>query len=719
MRRIIFICLLLSFSPYCVSAGQPAVTLGADGKSWTINTLSSVYKIQVHDNGSVNHVFFGDKKNEQHIYGYGMGPEVTVRGGYVTDIPMLEAVFPDQVRDIELTYDKGEVITIDGYPVLVIVQKDKHYPLSVTEYIRVIPEYDLLEKWIEIENTSKNKKDKPIIIENVQSGGIFLPKNEYELTHFSGQWGYEFQPKTTLLTQGVKTLQVRDFKSYGSSFFALRPVGDNQESHGEVWFGILHYSGNWRVDFDKKASGVVQVSGGINFWDQNINLKPGESFTGCKMNFGYTKEGMNGVTQSLTGYTKEKILPESFRNKIRPVTYNSWYVTGFGVNEENQVALAKIASDLGVELFIMDDGWFKGRNSDRAGLGDWIVDKVKFPDGLGPLIKQVNDLGMIFGLWIEPEMVNPESDLYRAHPEWVYNYPSRTRHHGRNQLMLNLAREDVYQYLFKCYSDLLRENNIGFIKIDHNKALTDAGDPTMKSDEQRAIRLKHIENLYRLVDELRKDFPDVWFENCSSGGGRIDLGIMSRMDFNWLSDNTDPVERTFIQYSYLGSFPANTMYGLVTEEDWHRQNPTLDFRFDVSMCGVLGLGGNIAAWNDDQKKIARQKIELYKEIRETVQFGRQYRLLSPYEGNRSILQFVDKGQTESVVFIYNLAEYPRNALSDTSRPTQVKLLGLDPQKNYRIEGLKGGFSGDYLMNVGFDFPLRGTYKSGIFRILAE
>ena len=697
-------------------AQQSPVTAGSDGKSWTLATRSFIYQIRVSDQGKVNMFYFGDKSQNPDMLRNPLGEEITVRGGYSATTPMLEAVFKDRVRDIELTYEGSEILTQDGYATLVIRQKDNYYPLAVTEYIRVLPEYDLLEKWVEIKNTGKKGN---IEIENAQSGTFFLPKNAYELTHLSGRWGYEYQMNVTKLTQGLKTIQTKDLRSYGSSFFAIRPEGEQEETCGEVWFGSLQYSGNWRMDFEKYAPGEVQVTGGINFWDQLLVLQPGKSFTTPKMMIGYTNRGMEGVSQNLASFTREKVLYPSHRAQVRPVLYNSWYATTFDVNEEHQLALAKIAKDLGVEVFVIDDGWFKGRINDKGGLGDWTVDKNKFPNGLQPMIEKINALGLDFGIWIEPEMVNPNSDLYRQHPDWVFHYPNRTRHETRNQLMLNLAREDVYQYLYSCFSTLLRENNIKFIKWDMNRGVTEPGFLSAPTDEQRAVRIKYIENLYRLFETLRAEFPEVWFENCAGGGGRVDLGMMARTDFCWASDNTDPVERTFIQYSFLNAFPSNSMISWVTQEDWHNQRHPLEFKFDVSLCGVLGVGYDITKWSDKEKEVAREKIALYKEIRETVHKGDHYRLISPYEHNRSVLQFVNKPKSESVVFVYNLAEYPDNAIPETKRSKKVKLRGLEPDASYRIEGMDGLYAGRLLMNIGVEFPLYGAFKSRIFKIVKQ
>ncbi|WP_029905070.1 alpha-galactosidase [Prevotella sp. 10(H)] len=709
--------LLITLLPLSFFAQNNSIEVGKDERSWNIYTKSSTYKLKVDRNNIVQVVYYGNKlEPDRDVKDWEYwGNEIPVRGGFVNSKSILEVIFPDGVRDIELEYKKYEITDIGGYKTIKITQQDKYYPLEVNSFIRILPEYDFIEKWIEVRNLGKKGSIK---IEKLSSGSIFLPDNAYELTHFSGIWGHEFTPQTTRLTQGTKTIEVKDFKSYGSSTFMIRPEKENDRYNGKVWFGTFTYSGNWRLDFDKSFYGKIQVTGGINFWDQEVYLKPLQSFTTPVMIYGYTEEGTNGVTQNLASYSREKLLPQTYRDKVRPVLYNSWYATAMDVNEEQQLALAREAKNMGVEMFVIDDGWFKGRIDEKSGLGDWTVDKNKFPNGLNSLIEKVNAMGLQFGLWIEPEMVNPNSDLYRAHPDWVFYFPNRTRHEGRNQLILNLAREDVYQYLYKSLNKVLKENNIKFIKWDMNRHMTDPGFASAPAEEQRAVRIKYVENLYRLVESLRKDFPEVWFENCSSGGGRIDLGMISRYDFNWVSDNTDPVDRIFIQDSYLTLFPANTMISWVTHEDWHKLNPSLEFKFDVCMAGVLGVGYDITKWNDAQKQVAKKKIEQYKEIREVIHKGKTYRIVSPFDENRSILQYVSVNQKEVVVFVYNLGEYPRQSVEENRRSKLTKLKGLLPDATYKIEDMNSTYTGKYLMEVGIYFPVGGAYNSHIYSIKA-
>lgn len=723
MTKTLISLLLIIF--FCVTntgayAGSDSSIISVSNpRGWLIKTKTSAYQLVLSGEGRLQQVYYGPvaqssfrQKNSRWING---ADEIPVRGTFPIKTPLLEVIFADHVRDAELKFADASIITIDGRQTLKITQRDTFYPLEVTSYIRVLPEYDILEKWVEVSNTGKKEV---IRIENLQSASVSLPPDAYTLVHMAGEWGREFQLRDTRLTEGVKTLQARDFKSFTNpNWFMVRPTGEDGDTSGPAWFGTLQYSGNWRIDFDKSFNGRLQIVGGINFWDTDWQLKPGQMLQSPKFITGYTQSGGEGASRELRTYIRKTILPGKWRDKPRPVLYNSWYATTFHVNEEQQLALARTAKEIGVELFVIDDGWFKGRNNDHAALGDWTVDSTKFPNGLGPMIKKINDMGMDFGIWIEPEMVNPNSDLYRAHPDWVFHFPHRTRHEGRNQLMLNLAREDVYQYLFTSFSALLSENNIKFIKWDHNRTLSEPGWPSAPAGEQREVRIRYIHNLYRLIDTLRSRFPDVMFEDCSSGGGRVDLGMLARMDQAWTSDDTDPVNRLFIQYGYLNAFPANTMVSWITHEDWYNIKPTLDYRFDVAMSGVLGIGFDITKWTAEEKKKATEKIALYKRIRPLVQGGTAYRIISPFRENKSALSYVSDDRSSAVVFCYNMARYLPGSTAASSESNSLKLQGLDPSASYSISTSGNTvYRGDFLMNIGLPWPVSGAYQSTILEI---
>lgn len=693
---------------------------------WAIQTKSSVYQLITNANKKLVPVFYGPRQEavrlQRNARWYDRIEEVPVRGGAATKTPALEVVYDDFVRDADLEYTSGEVVEIDGRQTLKTVLKDRFYPLQVASYIRVLPEYDILEKWMEVSNTAKKGT---IRIEKAFSGSLSLPADEYVLTQWTGTALNEFQRYESVLTPGLKVVENKAFKSNSAApWFMVRPKEAVGNEKGPVWFGSLHYSGNWQLIFDKTFAGGLQVLSGINFWDTEWNLKPGTSLQTPKLAVGFTTAGTAGASERLAAYVRNDVLPPAHRNALRPVLYNGWEAVYYNVDEQNQFALAQKAKDLGVELFVVDDGWFKGRTDGRSqsGLGNWEVDRTKFPAGLAPVIKKVHDLGMKFGLWVEPENVNMNSDVVKAHPDWIFQFPARAGNPYRK--ILNLANEKVYAHLLETFTRLLKENEIDFIKWDQNNFLSEPGWAGAPQDLQREVRIRHTANVYRLVEELRKRFPAVLFESCASGGGRVDLGMLSRMDQTWLSDNTDPVDRLFIQDGYLDAMPANSMVSWVTSTTRH-QPVSLDYRFDVSMSGVLGIGPDIRKWTDAEAAVAKKKIALYKEIRPLVQQGVLHKLVSPFGANRAALQYNSKDSTAGVLFCYNMAEYLAGSQLMERTPKILKLEGLRPEKQYRLQ--KAGdasdkgtvYPGGFLMSLGIDWPLKASFQSVIFTIKEE
>lgn len=722
MKRQLCVCVLLLFCVFSLSHAA-VIEETQNPKGWMIQTNLSTYQIAIANDGVVIPVYYGPTADyaAMNYVQVRVNPkvgstirEVPYRGGFIEQIPAVEVVYPDHTRDVKLVYHDSTILEEEGQPTLRIDLKDPEYNLRLSSFIRVFPELDVLEKWLVLSNVGEES----ILIENAQSGSVILPKDEYDLFHLSGTWGREFMLQRTRLTPGVKTIQVRDFGMHNNPpWFAVVQTNNISETNGFVWFGNLAWSGNWRLDFEKKLAGEVQIIGGINFWDTQWTLGSSETFTTPKMIFGFANNGLGGASQRSHDYVRQHVLRDAFKDKLRPVLYNSWYATTFNVNEEQQLELARIAKEIGVELFVIDDGWFHGRNDDHAGLGDWWVDKKKFPNGLQPMIGKINDMGLDFGIWVEPEMVNPDSDLYRAHPDWVFHYPKRTRHEQRNQLMLNLAREDVCDYLLDSLSKLLSENNIRFIKWDRNRRLSEPGWPDIDPSKQREVRIRYVHNLYNLIAELEKRFPEVWFEVCSGGGGRNDLGIFSLMDQIWTSDNTDPLGRILIQYGFLHALPPNVMVSWITDEDWQRIGPSLDYRFHVAMSGVLGIGNDLTEWSENERQLATRMIEEYKEIRPIVQQGTAHRLISPFERTRAAIEYVASDQSEAVVFLYSMLD-PLIGSTPTAQDEQVvRLRGLDPNAVYQLSGARQEkVDGKTLMNSGIPWFLQGSFKSALVKL---
>lgn len=718
--KIIIVHLLLLTTIISEVRAQITVRNAGDNRIWSLRTRSTAYQVQITERGDVVPLYYGAAAAAEATGAQdrsrGNGPfvlhEVPVRGGMADKIPQLEIRFADGTRDLELQFVRADIDTIEGHPTLCITQKDRYYPLQVKSYIRVLHEYNIIEKWIDVRNTGRKEV---IQVDNLLSASILLPANQYYLTHHGGRWFNEFQLQQAKLTAGIKTLQARDFSSFENTPWFLVSNAENAwSSTAPVWFGQVHYSGNWRIDLESTVSGHLQIAGGINFWDTGLTLAAGRSFTSPRMSFGFSDRGADDAARIYSRYIKEQVMRTSQSKYRRPVIYNSWYATGFQVNEDGQLRLAREAKDLGVELFVMDDGWFAHRNDDRAGLGDWTADTVKFPDGLQPLIEKINAMGMDFGLWVEPEMVNPNSDLYKKHPDWVLYFPHRKRNEWRHQLTLNLAREDVYQFLLRSMSELLARHNIRFLKWDRNRGVSEPGWPSAPIWMQPEVRLRYVDNLYRLIDELQKRFPEVLFESCASGGGRPDAGMLSRMDQTWTSDNTNPIDRLFIQYGYLSAWPANSMVCWTTDYDRSKIQLSQEFIFDVAMQGVLGVGDNILKWNTAQKEVAKAKIADYKSIRPLVQQGDLYRLYSPFEGNRVALQYVAKDSANSVLLCYNLQPLPESAAGHGPSYPHVRLQGLTPSAFYQLNDKDSSvYSGAYLMDVGVRWPVTGAYRSRI------
>ena len=682
---------------------------------WTITTKSATYQIMLTEDNSLTPTYFGPLADDRSIdvdrkrINSQIGTllrEVPYRGGFVEMTPVLEVIFADHNRELELVYDGHEIGEMAGYPFIRFDMRDTYYPLRISETIRIIPELDIIEKWL----TLKNLGSDDILIERAYSGSVLLPKGVYDLIHLSGDQLREFFPRRTQLTSGRKSLFIRTMKgSQHAPFFIVRPENESDENNGAVWFGHLARSGNWQIDFEVNRMERTQIAGGINFWDTHWVLKANTKFETPKIIFGVALDGSNGASRRLHRYILDQIMSKPYNQQVNKILYNSWYATTFDVNEEDQVSLARIAKDAGVELFVMDDGWFKGRTDDHAGLGDWFVDPKKFPNGLGSMIQKINALGMDFGIWVEPEMVNPNSDLYRTHPDWVLRSPHRTAHESRNQLILNFARDDVRNFTIGWLDELLSNNNIKFIKWDMNRHASEVGWPDVSFEKQRELRIRYIDNLYSILTILRERHPDVVFESCSSGGGRADIGILQFTDQFWTSDNTDPGDRLLIQYGCSYAYPAKAMVNWVTDHEWHNKTTSLKFRFHVAMAGNLGVGNDLHKWSNEDKAIGKEMIALYKSIRHIIQFGDQYRLISPFENNQSAIQFVTRDGHESVIFTYQTLE----KVSMARKP--LVLHGLDTDGVYvlhnDIERME--ISGRVLMTSGITIPLKGNYASKV------
>jgi alpha-galactosidase len=660
-------------------------------------------------------------------------------GGLRYDEPSLKVDFADGTRAIEWRF-ADQRVTRDGQAsTLELVFTDTSYPLQVTLAYRVYDGFDVLERWAALQHLGEGP---PITVRQAHSANWWLPApRAWRLRYLYGGWGAETQLTQTMLTPGKLVLESRNGTTSHrlNPWFTLDPDGAATEESGEVWSGALAWSGSWKLVFETGASGQMHACGGVNDFDWAYRLTPGAELVLPQFAALYSPGGFGAVSREWHSWQRTHVLGRGDRTTrslaprwvpapaegpagrdqapLRPVLYNSWEATSFSVSEAGQRRLAERAARLGIECFVVDDGWFTGRDHDRAGLGDWTPDPAKFPRGLGPLIEQVNDLGMRFGLWVEPEMVNPDSDLYRAHQDWVYHFTHRTRSLHRNQLVLNLARPDVAEWTFGTLDRLLSENRIEFVKWDMNRPFSEPGWPAEAGRNPERVWLDHVRHLYAILDGLRAAHPGVEFESCSAGGGRADLGILRRVEQVWTSDNTDAWDRVKIQHGFSQAYLPQAMMAWVTDSPnflTGRALP-LSFRFHVAMAGALGIGGDLLSWTDEDIAEAADLVAVYKDIRPVVQRGLLYRIGPEPRKQFSANQYVAEDGSRAVV----LAWWGPHQCD--ARPRRLRLAGLDPDARYRDSGTGEEHLGAMLMTRGLSLPddAESTFGSALIRLTRD
>ncbi|MFG1711085.1 alpha-galactosidase [Nonomuraea sp. M3C6] len=690
------------------------VTYLAERRLWLLRTPATSYALRLDADDRPRHVHWGPPLTAEQaatvpgpvcrdgssfqVQGYGEleGP------GF--GAPSLLVRYADGGAGVEWRHLGHE---IDGGH-LAIRFADRHHPLEITLHYRVREDTDVIERWTVLRHTGDRD---PVELERSDSAAWTLPVLPgARISHVAGGWSSESQLRREPLPYGETVLTSRrGTTGHQANPWLMLDAGAATEEHGEVWSAALAWSGSWRITVQRPPFGPVGLTGGFGHDGLRWRLAPGETWTTPVFAGLYGTSGFGGISRAWHAYTLRHVLPHP--EETRPVVYNSWEATGFDVDLDGQLRLAEQAAALGAELFVLDDGWFGARDSDRAGLGDWEVNLGRFPGGLDRLIEAVHGHGMRFGLWVEPEMVNPDSDLYRRHPDWVLHMPHRRRTTLRNQLVLNFARPDVAAWAHAWLDRLVADHEIDFLKWDFNRAFTEAGRPG--HDDPDRLWIDHVRAVYAIIDRLRADHPHLRIESCAGGGGRADLGILARTDEVWTSDNTDAVDRIGIQHGYGQLYPARTMAAWVTDSP----NPLtgrlvpLRFRFHVAMAGVLGLGGNLPEWTEAERAEAAGLVARYKEIRLVVQHGELYRLGEP-AGPVSAVQYVLGDRV--VVLAYRVT-------ARFGHPAEgLRLATLDPAGRYRDEDTGHVHHGAVLLSHGLDLDLPpGDHASVLVRLTRE
>ncbi|MFJ9831002.1 alpha-galactosidase [Streptomyces sp. NPDC101169] len=692
------------------------VDIAENGRTWLLSGPTSSYALHLTEAHELLHLHWGPRITLPDAEALALGPlpgyrpfespldgreEYPVEGGPRFVRPAL-SVRTGERRGTEwrfVSYECERDEAGDGAELRLRFDDDG---LAVTLHYRM--RGDVVERRVTLDNGGRTRVE----LLRADAAAWTLPDRDgWRLSQLHGRWAAESLLTRAPLTHGEKVIGSRRGHTGHQHLPWVALDTDATEERGEVYGCALGWSGSWRIAVAQLPDARVQITGGAGHDDSGLLLlEPGESYTTPVFAGLWSDGGFGGASRTWHAYQRAHVIPDADRD--RPVLFNSWEATFFDISEEQQAALARRAAGIGVELFVVDDGWFGARTSDRAGLGDWTPNPDRFPHGLKPLADQVHGLGMRFGVWVEPEMVNPDSDLYRAHPDWVQHQRGRRRTELRNQLVLNLAREDVQEYLWERLDALLSGAPIDYVKWDFNRCFTDAGWPGEPYPQR--LWVDHVRALYALLDRLRAAHPHVAFESCSGGGGRIDLGVLSRTDQVWTSDNTDPLDRLAIQHGFSQIHPARVMAAWVTDSPNNQLNgrtSSLRFRFVSAMAGVLGIGGDLTAWSEEELAEAREWVALYKEIRPLVQRGELYRLRPP-TGGLSAVQYVLGDETVVLACL--------QAQSYGEPVPRVRLRGLDPTASYECRETGEVHRGAVLLHHGLPTGLRGDLDAAVVRL---
>lgn len=552
----------------------------------------------------------------------------------------------------------------------------------------------------------------------VLSMSIDFPDAGYDLLHLEGGWARERQLERRPLLSGSQGIESRRGSSshQHNPFLALLQK-DSTEDYGEVYGFSLVYSGSFLGQVEVDQFKTTRIAMGINPFDFSWLLEPGASFQTPEVVMVYSAEGLGEMSRTYHQLYRTRLCRGAYRDQARPILINNWEATYFDFNAEKIEEIAKIAGALGIELFVLDDGWFGKRNNDKSSLGDWFVNQEKLPGGLGDLIQRVGNHGLQFGLWFEPEMISPDSELYRAHPDWCLHIENRPSTQARAQLILDLSRDDVCRAVTQMLTNILAGHPIGYVKWDMNRNMTEIGSSKLPPERQRETAHRYMLNLYKMMDTLTGSFPEILFEGCSGGGGRFDPGMLYFMPQIWTSDDTDAIARLKIQYGTSIVYPAITMGSHVSAVPNHQllRETSLEIRGRVASSGCFGYELDLNKLDTVEQQLVQKQVAFYKEIRHVVQFGDFFRILSPFEGNEAAWIFVTNDKTEAVAFYFKVLAEPNPPLR------RIRLKGLDPAGDYRIDGETGIFAGDELMNAGINIPLPkllGDFQSVCWRIKA-
>ncbi|MFX3624372.1 MAG: alpha-galactosidase [Ectobacillus sp.] len=608
---------------------------------------------------------------------------------------------------------------------LQVILKDEYLGAELTLHYTIFQDKPVITRSASLKNNSEEE----LVIERLMGASLDLPDKEFTLVHLAGAWARERHVKERKLEVGIQSISsLRGASSHHHNPFLALKRPHTTEHTGEVYGFNFVYSGNFLMQVEVDHYDMSRLAVGIHPFGFQWALMPQESFQTPEVVMVYSDKGLNGMSQAFHNLYREHLIPSRWKKEERPILINNWEATYFDFNEEKLVNIAKSAKDLGIELFVLDDGWFGKRNDDTSSLGDWYEDLNKLPNGLESLAGKISDAGMKFGLWFEPEMISPNSDLYREHPDWAVGAPDQPRTLGRNQLVLDFSRPEIVDYMYEKMAGIIRKTSLSYIKWDMNRNITEAFSQKLAPNRQGEFFHRYMLGVYSLYERLTTEFPHVLFESCAGGGGRFDPGMMHYAPQAWTSDDTDAVERLKIQYGTSFAYPLYSMGSHVSAVPNHqtlRETP-LTTRANTAYFGTFGYELDPLKLTEEERREIKEQVAFYKNYRRLIRDGHFYRLLSPFSGNETAWMVVSPDQSEALVGWYKVLAMPNSQKHQT-----LRLSGLDESAVYSVSGSDRLYYGDELMEVGLKLPTEfngvngkkaergGDFQSQVFYLKRE
>jgi alpha-galactosidase len=728
MRFLPLFAAFFLLSPYLPAAPADSLIVVA--------TERTALALQVQRNGDLSAIHLGRRLRNPDEYRLAPAMQRPVNEGDYTGLynsayapggsrsllePAIRATHADGNPSLDLKYVRHETRPErEGATLTTVLLKDPKYPFEVTLYYKAYPAVDVIEQWSSIKHGEK----KPVTLHGYASANLYVQAKSYYLTQFHGDWAREMQPEEVPLTAGLKVLDSKlgtRAHLFQPPSFLVALDGPAREDDGQVIAGTLAWSGNFRVALEVDPLRNLRVVAGINPYASAYTLAPGKEFTTPAFIYTYSEAGTGRASRNLHRWARRHRVLDGEGDRL--TLLNNWEATYFDFNEEKLTALFKDGKKLGVDLFLLDDGWFGNkypRNNDKAGLGDWQENRQKLPNGLGHLVREAGLAGVKFGIWLEPEMVNPKSELYEKHPDWVIKLPNRPEHYFRNQLVLDLSNPKVQDFVYGVVDGLLSKHpDLAYVKWDCNAVIFNPHSET--AGHESHLYVDYVHGLYKVLERVRARHPRIPMMLCSGGGGRVDYGALRYFTEFWPSDNTDGLERVFIQWNYSYFFPAVATCNHVT--DWGHQ--PIKFRTDVAMMGKLGYDIVVSKLPEKDLQFSQQALMTYQSVQDVIWRGDLYRLADPYANDFASVLYVSEKADHAVAFTYLV-----NGRYATGSHGPVRMKGLDPAKRYRIRelnlypgttspfGADAVYSGDYLMHVGFN-PLVNARRTSVVLELTE